>query len=486
MAINRNDAKIEKRNKTDELKKYISQESFNIETAMKMVRAGADATVANAKGVTLLSLLANSNDKDKDKLYCELAELIGQQAVDYANRLIQKSHTLEIAKLDDVKNQIKDTNKEIEKLEAQLKSLSEASPVNPVSIQNCKDSIQKQIIIKQDLEALINDKWQQLGIGVRDFRKNIEASILNFYSVEPEGLTEYVYNALKHAKKYSLGNCDEFSNIVLHYLIKRGIHAERYYISGGDHVFVVLGRKENSDPNEPLTWGTNAYIIDAWQKKIFKAEEYKTKLWGFIEHKHKLKPENIFVRAIAMIHQPNHHVKMIYLYESKVQIIKSAIQDFISDLNKARMYLEVKYGKDSSDKYKIFNKKILALEELLLKNELFRLRPDYEKVNEKNVVKKYLKFKDMLENNIKKIFDELDRVILFDKNDEKSLMAYNESDSISTQFHKIFDRPPYSLRMYNDAKKTLFENMTKLCKITVPENEELEEFASKIKKIAPK
>ena len=72
-------------------------------------------------------------------------------------------------------------------------------------------------------------------------------------------------------KSYGFGNCGENSIVISEALDKKGIehkevcfYIKRVYSCESDHIFSVIGTKENADFTDPSSWGNNAVIIDGW------------------------------------------------------------------------------------------------------------------------------------------------------------------------------------------------------------------------------
>ena len=53
------------------------------------------------------------------------------------------------------------------------------------------------------------------------------------------------------------------------------VNEEDYFSS---HAFVVIGRKEGSNLQEPSTWGSSAAVCDPWANKCYLASELKKKM----------------------------------------------------------------------------------------------------------------------------------------------------------------------------------------------------------------
>jgi len=50
-------------------------------------------------------------------------------------------------------------------------------------------------------------------------------------------------------------------------------------MENGDHTFLVIGRLSGSDPNDPKTWGEDAWICDS--TKVYRAQDYQEGLKFF-------------------------------------------------------------------------------------------------------------------------------------------------------------------------------------------------------------
>ncbi|HHF0526988.1 TPA: hypothetical protein ACTUT5_003839 [Legionella anisa] len=86
------------------------------------------------------------------------------------------------------------------------------------------------------------------------------------------------------------GSCHELAFQALDYILKANseINAEIFSIQraasdidSGDHEFLVLNRKQPSDPKRPETWGDDAVICDPWANKVYAAKEYRSQLEAY-------------------------------------------------------------------------------------------------------------------------------------------------------------------------------------------------------------
>lgn len=137
-------------------------------------------------------------------------------------------------------------------------------------------------IIKSSSTAISTPKEDILRISadirrMRNATLDSESSLKMLFRV-PSVLTDSdvmeMKWCVKMAKQFSVGNCVEYAQLVVNYLRKMDVGlAELFEIKQGDHVFVVIGRAEDSDPTKPETWGPDAVVCDAWSNKVYPATD---------------------------------------------------------------------------------------------------------------------------------------------------------------------------------------------------------------------
>ncbi len=80
-----------------------------------------------------------------------------------------------------------------------------------------------------------------------------------------------------------IGNCAEICGITMKYAKDQEIaDVEAFHILGGDHVFLVIGRAQNSFVNDYESWGIAAVICDPWSGSFYPASKLKTHLYSYI------------------------------------------------------------------------------------------------------------------------------------------------------------------------------------------------------------
>jgi hypothetical protein len=80
-----------------------------------------------------------------------------------------------------------------------------------------------------------------------------------------------------NCEKTGAGNCGEFAALCFMWAKRRGVYPIDYMsLTNGDHCFVVIGRKLDSDHRKVSTWGAEAVIADGWDNNAYQAS------WGNI------------------------------------------------------------------------------------------------------------------------------------------------------------------------------------------------------------
>lgn len=96
----------------------------------------------------------------------------------------------------------------------------------------------------------------------------------------------FMEDLITEVKENEMGNCREFSLLVIDYLHKKGFKgtAVLLNIKGGNHVVVgvnLLG----DNPEDAKNWGDGAYICDALGDVICKPAEWRKKIQTLVKHK---------------------------------------------------------------------------------------------------------------------------------------------------------------------------------------------------------
>jgi len=84
---------------------------------------------------------------------------------------------------------------------------------------------------------------------------------------------------------YGVGNCEEMSSVGLKYARDQfgpEFPIERFAISRGDHIFLVIGRSAMSAESDYKNWGPDAVICDPWTGASFPATDLETHLYNYV------------------------------------------------------------------------------------------------------------------------------------------------------------------------------------------------------------
>lgn len=86
------------------------------------------------------------------------------------------------------------------------------------------------------------------------------------------------------AEKYNVGNCGEMACVGLKYAIdhSKNRRVEIFQIDNGDHWFLVIGRKNGTDPADYEHWGEDAIVCDPWSSSCYSASQIENFLIDFV------------------------------------------------------------------------------------------------------------------------------------------------------------------------------------------------------------
>lgn len=216
------------------------------------------SVVTNDAGETPLDMVCRINMLDDDvfeNLYQKLAELMKAYPVKPMHQLIDTKQILQPVR--SVTNiRLKNNLKIAVYLTNKVRRLIDASATHP------------------SLNEIPPSTAGQVEDAVGRMRTFIDVNPISGDLIE---------NMTHYAIKYKCGNCHEFSCAVVHYLRKLdpGLGAEMVRIANGDHVFVVIDRKPDSEIKNVAQWGESAVVCDAWSGDVYPADQLPFKLMCF-------------------------------------------------------------------------------------------------------------------------------------------------------------------------------------------------------------
>jgi hypothetical protein len=250
-----------------------------------------------------------------------------------------------------------------------------------------------------------DDKKMALRKALSDVR---EVAGYDECTLQIDSVLKRFEQSIAVCKKFSIGNCHELASMALYYMVLNHpeINSEVYEISGGDHVFLVIGRIEDSDPKSPETWGDNAYICDPWLNSVYPAIEFKEKTINFYqlqgrygEYENCTEPFNPSVHQLTpypnlnsthiLKHSAQSNKILLDVFLDLNQKFISILQQFAQDLDEIGQKMGTNYQKNRG-KSEVLKEKINYITRLTA--DMNHTISDHIKNNETN---KYLSYKEL-------------------------------------------------------------------------------------------
>ncbi|MBL7478395.1 hypothetical protein [Legionella bononiensis] len=294
------------------------------------------------------------------------------------------------------------------------------------------------------------------------------------YALEIDKAIKRFYQTIDLCKKYSLGNCYELALMALDYVVHFApqVDAEVYYIIGGDHAFLVIGKEKNSHPNKPETWGNNAYICDPWANDVYPASQYRARTKNFYRTldsqsgtyinqtqnfnplRHSLSPmKNASTQHIRQTQSEHHLKKIVKFFEEKNTYILNAMNFLEGRLTVIVNRLIENYGKD--------NEKSMVISKVMeqLNNSAAAIR---ESINEKYNLSDYRSLRDTLENSLKQNVNAYVQAVKISQKDYDALYQYHNKSAFSTFILQFFNIPPITVRLTKEALRTATDEVQRV------------------------
>jgi hypothetical protein len=321
---------------------------------------------------------------------------------------------------------------------------------------------------------LINNNYtvlekKSLSMALSDIRNAcLEFSV---YLLEIDLVIRKFYQTINLCKKYSLGNCHELALMALDYVVHSApdVEAEVVHIKGGDHVFLVVGRKINSDIKRPETWGDNAYICDPWADDVYPASEFLTKTKNFYRVKdlstetytnfvqnfnpltHTIAPvSSMNTYHIRRAHSEEHHKKIFKFFEEKNSYILNAIKTLEEKLTDIAVRLIDKYGADT-EKSLVIHKMILQL--------YATTSAISASINKEQNYSDYHQLRATLESALKQNVRDYNQAVKISTEESAILSTYHDERSLGTRLLRFFNIPPETMWTTNQALKESAEEI---------------------------
>lgn len=190
----------------------------------------------------------------------------------------------------------------------------------------------------------------EIAQRITEMRETYNEKISNPYPLEDESTLFEFETAIETISK--VGNCGELSRFAFDYVIENNpeVNAEVFSLQNGSHELVVIGRDPNSNPEDPSTWGENAYFCDPLEKEVYSAKEYQAKLKAYVTaYKFQARDsenvvENFYVAGFSAtskrdLYDPSRWPSTAYVCDDQGRKIDSAVA-YISKLQKQDKTIE--------------------------------------------------------------------------------------------------------------------------------------------------
>lgn len=147
------------------------------------------------------------------------------------------------------------------------------SPNYPKRDQELENLVRSRIPDDKFFQAIYHDEATQLRKKLKDYRDSDFPYFSQMPVIKSSNFLTLI-SSIQILKDLKIGNCFEMSYAGLHeFLLDKTIkRVEVFRIfkdgqnEGGDHAFIVINRKKNSDVSDFTTWGTHCLILDSWKK----------------------------------------------------------------------------------------------------------------------------------------------------------------------------------------------------------------------------
>lgn len=271
---------------------------------------------------------------------------------------------------------------------------------------------------------------------VEDTRKLVSYRTLNQIKYHPLENDYYLLsfeNQIEVTSKYSIGNCNEFAFQALDYVLLNtdNVRAEIYSIEGGDHNFLVLNRRVDSNVSDPSTWGDKAVICDPWINKVYPASEYLVELKSFSRKKNKNTLVDFNPKKHKLILLSNYNTdyirenrsvkKLKNSFDTEVSYMLKGLEDYRDGLEKERKNLFSKYGEEDV-KVHILTEKINEINQYI-----HALPPEALSFMEAISDDDYRKARKELHAYFIKILDQVMEIAAFSEEEKAVLFSYGPS-----------------------------------------------------------
>ena len=231
--------------------------------------------------------------------------------------------------------------------------------------------------------------------------------------------------------QFKVGECKELCIVALDHIARNfpQADAEIFQIAGeyGNHGFIVIGRAEGSDPQDPMTWGEDAYIVDPWMDRVFPTNEYQRNLVNYYSYfneedpreynaaevfdaeRHTLEPQaNMTTQHLRTMNSAGNLNRQYAHFKNKVTLLKTAVQAYRRILVNLKSELRVGIFTDAA-KIRVLDVKIGKID-TLLGNALFSLPETHTYTDYRMMTRPLHNLMMLISSECK--FNEADRLVI--------------------------------------------------------------------------
>jgi len=309
------------------------------------------------------------------------------------------------------------------------------------------------------------EKQHSVRSSVRTLKYALWKNEQTFFSLESNKDVRTFYKTASLCKKFKIGNCIEMSFLALEYMLNHAspeINAEVFYISGGNHAFLVVGRKRGSTPTDPTTWGEKCYICDPYANEVFLASQYQERLNNFFFdddqmcHLEDFKPDKhgfeiyyTFTSDYIRSFQTKAHAQqLITLFKEKGARIQTALTPLENTLTELLEEKDDEYDEQKEGKRTVVLNLFTKLQDAKAKiKNIFDKDYPYEEDSQNA----YSMLLTELNESVKEALDYYFRAVQLSKEEQSILAAYRKESFIKTKLHRLFQWPPATVNAINNA-----------------------------------
>lgn len=291
---------------------------------------------------------------------------------------------------------------------------------------------------------------KQFGGGIRRLQDDIEGN-----SLEKSAKVNKYENIIRISTKYSLGNCYEMALMALDYVLNHcpDVHAHVYSIDGGDHIFLVINRKEPCMSYDVSTWGDDAVICDPWSNNVYPAKDYLQRLKNYVyvnnkncvedfdPKRHDLKANKKWNTTYLREHRSVDELRK-YAYDD-IAHLKDILRAYLEDLMKIYEELE---NSPSKEKIKIIANKINTVNACLL-----QIKATGKKITTNET--DYRKGKMDLTNQVRGLFNVAVNAMQFSERETKVLLDLQTHKKFGRLFTRKTEEPSEVTKKLQEASE---------------------------------